>query len=206
MAWQNNSSNNGLSAIPANGGTGFLSWTSNKTTSNNAGYFLGDSTGGAGDINVGGNSFAMYGHTGTIANAYRPLPDPLATEGDMFTCKFTLNFRNGYKGVGLTEDGVNDVFLFQAASDIYETAANGSYQNTGWGYSSNGVYTLTYTVSTGNNKVFTVSRNDGATVTRTINSSTLSISAVHFYVGITDNSSNQNNLYFNSLSTYNPYR
>lgn len=207
MAWNNNSSNNGLSAIPSNGGTGFLSWTSNKSFSNNAGYFLGDSTAGAGNVNVGGNSFAMYGHTSTITNAYRPFVDPLATVGDFFTCKFTLNFRNGFKGVGLTDDGVNDVFLFQAASDKYETAANGSYLNTGWSYSSNGIYTLTYTVSSGNNKVFTVSRNDGSTVTRTINSSTLSVSAVHFYVGFTTNGGiNQDNLYFNSLSTYNPYR
>jgi hypothetical protein len=207
MAWTTNSSNDGLSAIPSNGGTGFLAWTSSKTASNNAGYFLGDSTAGGGNVNVGGNAFAIYAHSGTNANAVRDFADPLATVGDFFFCRFTLNYRNGFKGIALRDGTNTNQFLFQAASDAYETFAEdgNGYINTGWGYTGSGIYDLRYTVNA-NTRVFSVTRDFSETVTRTISSSSLSISNVLFFIGNTDNGDSQNNLYFNSLSTFNPYR
>ena len=60
----------------SNGGSGFGAWdlSNNNNDSNThfAGYFLGDSTAGTGDINTGGQSFAIYANpNGAFATAVR---------------------------------------------------------------------------------------------------------------------------------------
>ena len=209
MAWTNNSTDTALSAVPANGGTGFQAWTSSEVGGAAAGYFLGSSTEfGGGNLNsVDGSSFGMYGQgSGNNAYAYRKLINGLMV-GGIWTCKIGINYRNGYKGVQFYKAGT-PTFLFQAAADQYQYTTNFStYTNTGWVYGAQSVFTVRAERTTSSNTAYTVSRDGAPGDTFTVNVATnTDIDEVGFFVGNTTAAQNESNLYFNSLSAYNAYR
>lgn len=230
MAWTNSSGNISLSAIPENGGIGFKAWNSLKSAAATSGYFLGDSrVNGIGqpDINspVHNVSFALYGHTSTFAEAWRSLADPLGDIQDEFFVKFCLNYRSpGYKGVDVRDSSNNILFAFQAVEgtpfDKYEyyNANTSTYINlnpagqggtSNWDYASDGIYTLSARRVNSTQTTFLVFRrlqsnpNDYRFAENTV---TGTVSAVRFFNGNQQNSDLERNLYFNTLSSYNPYR
>jgi len=209
MAWTNNGGNDQLYADPVNGGIGFGNWSSSKTGFDDSGFNLGDSTaGGGGNINVGtySNAFTVFGHTATNATAIRPIADVLSEEGDFLTFKFNINFRNGTKGIRLLNNSGTTVYAFQATSgpDRYEDyTVSGGFVNLGWPYVSNGVYTLTLSRGASNTLVSTSRTVDIQSQSRLISDT---VASIQFFCQNTDNDLASNNLYFNSLSTVNPYR
>jgi len=228
MAWTNNTTNSALTSVPSSGGIGYKAWTSQKTTSINSGFFLGLSQAidpiKAPDINspAHNRSFGIYGH-GVILNAraIRSFLDPLTAVGDEFTVLFTVNYRNGYKGIELKNKDDVRIFAFQVSEaafvgdyDKYEFfnynsntwislnyPAEGGTSN--WDYDSGGIYTLSARKINTTQTQFLVKRNDGKQALNTVADS---ISSVQFYIGDTDSDLGQNNLYFNFLTGTNIYR
>ena len=208
MAWTNNSTDTALSAVPANGGTGFQAWTSSEAGGASAGYFLGSSSEyGGGSLNsIDGSSFGMYGQgTGNNAYAYRKMLNGLMV-GGIWTFKIAINYRNGYKGVQFYKSGT-PTFLFQAAADQYQyTTDFSNYTNTGWAYGAQSVFTVRAERTTVSNTAYTVSRDGSPGDTFTVNVGTnTDIDEVGFFVGNTS-AEGQSNFYFNFLSAYNAYR
>jgi len=207
MPWTNNNDNTALYAEPTNGGIGFGNWSSSKSSSLNSGYNLGNSTdGGGGDVNVGlyNNAFQVYGHSSTFAIAIRPIADVLSEVGDYLTFNFNINFRNGAKGIRFRNSLNSEIYVFQAAGDKYEDYTTGTgYTDLLWPYVSNGVYTLQASRGASDTTITVLRTVESRSQTRTISES---IASIEFFCANTDNSSSSNNLYFNSLSTFNPYR
>ncbi len=94
-----------------NGGTlgSFLPWgLTNNGGGGFAGYFIGDSTIGSGDLNTGGVSFGLFANpTGVFADANHNFVAPLLL-GQTFSLNVGVDFRNGNKGFS----------LFQGATEI----------------------------------------------------------------------------------------
>lgn len=228
MAWSNNSTNSALSSVPSNGGVGYKSWTSEKNTSLDSGYFLGVSQFVdpimAPDINspIHNRSFGIYGHGISVnARAIRCFIDPLSALGDEFTVLFTLNYRNGYKGIDLKNKNDIRIFAFQASEasfigdyDKYEWynynsnawinlnyPAEGGVSN--WDYKSGEIYTLSARRINNTQTQFVVRRGDGKSLANTVSDY---ISSVEFYIGETDNALGENNLYFNFLTGSNTFK
>jgi len=208
MPWTNNNDNTALYADPVNGGIGFGNWSSSKTASSNSGFNLGDSTaGGGGNINVGtyNNAFTVFGHTATNATATRPIADVLSEVGDYLTFDFNINFRNGVKGIRLLNSSGTTVYLFQAVNspDRYEDyTVDTGFSNLFWPYVSNGIYTLTCSRGASNTTITTSRTVDVQLQARVISDA---VASIQFFCQNTDNDLASNNLYFNSLSTVNPY-
>lgn len=223
MAWTNNSFNTGLNADPANGGVGFLSWESNKDNSGNSGYFLGTSlscnpiVGAGANINspLSNESFGMYGHSGTYALCDRTLADPLTTVGDFFQVKFTWNFRNGYKKLYFLDGANNGIFAVQTASNEYQIAPSDGFNfvnmfllsGSPWDtYKSNSVWTLRADrTGSAQTTVKVIRANSDSTVDTFLTAMNINIYSLRVAIGNTDNSQTENNIYFNFLSSYNPY-
>jgi len=218
MAWTNDV-NGGLSAVPANGGTGFQAWTSSEQGDINVGqYFLGDSVGATfGNVNsLNDKAFGLYAAgTGNTANVYRKMILGLM-EGGSFTVKFATQFRNGNKGVIVLKSGT-PVFNFDVGGpDQYRHSRNwtgssfSSFTDTGWVYSSTSVFTLSVTRPAVGETYFTVTREADATdpVVRTtgplVITNNTDVDEIQFYSSQTDPGT-PNNLYFNFLSAYNAY-
>lgn len=179
----------------SNGGTGFSPW--NLTGNNNdnstlfAGYFLGDSTAGSGDINTAGVSFAVYANPGNaFANADRNFDSSLLS-GQTFSLDLAVNFRNGNKGFNLY-DGATEIFNFNVGSNMY--SINGV--DTGLTYDAASVFHLSFTQTSLAGGTYTVSR--GANMFS--NTYTGDASGFRLYNSGTDDGGNSNNLYFNNLT------
>ena len=204
-----NASNYTTWSTGTNGGTGFGAWdlTSNSGSAND-GYFLGDSTQGSGSVNTGGQSFAVFAHDSTFANASRSFVGTL-TLGQTFSIQLAVNFRNGDKGLNLLNSG-GQVFNFDVGQSgtgtdgyYYDVGTNAAV-STGFAYYADSVFTLAYTQQSATAGMFTISRTSatgGAAATNSVNVplTTSGISSFTLYNSNTSDSSNQNNLYFNNL-------
>lgn len=128
-----------------NGGTAgtFNPWdltNNNNGGTNFAGYFLGDSTAGSGNINTGGVSFGVYANPSTaFADALRSFGSTLSV-GQTFSLDIAVNFRNGNKGFSLF-DGATEIFNLNIGGDDY--TINGS--SIGATYSSTAIFNVSLT-------------------------------------------------------------
>lgn len=196
-----------------NGGTGFGVWdltdNNNNPPTAEAGYFTGDSTAGAGDINTSGISFGVYANpAGAFATARRSFSSPLVL-GDQFTFQIALNFDNGNKGFTLRTAADQQIFNFNVGTGAQiNTAFTNNATLAQYDYGGNDavievslfyfVGGLQYTVSRTSESGF-----QGALFTGTITGGFDAPSQFTFYNSGTDNSDAQNNLYFNTLGVSN---
>lgn len=183
-----------------NGGTlgTFAPWdlTSNNNdgTTNFAGYFIGDSTAGTGDINTSGGSFGIFANPSTaFADAKRDFGSALAV-GQTFSITLGVNFRNGNKGFSL-ESGATEIFNFNVGGDDYQ--ANGS--SLGLTYSPTATFDLSFTQTSAGGGTFSIFFN-GTNVTPGANTFSGLATGFKLYNSGTDNGDAENNLYFNNLS------
>ena len=184
-----------------NGGTAgtFNAWdltnNNNDNTTNFAGYFLGDSTLGSGNINTGGVSFGVYANPSTaFADAIRSFGSTLSV-GQTFSLDIAVNFRNGNKGFSLF-DGATQIFNLNVGGDDYQI--NGL--SIGAPYSSTAIFNLSFTqtsLTAGSYSVFY----NGNSQTYT-NTFTGLASGFKLYNSGTNGGGDgaADNLYFNNLS------
>jgi hypothetical protein len=183
----------------SNGGTlgTFAPWdltnNNNDGTTNFAGYFLGDSTLGTGDINTGGLAFAVYANPSTaFADANRAFGSALDV-GQTFSLDIAVNFRNGNKGFSLF-DGATEIFNLNIGSNDY--TINGS--SIGAPFSGTAIFSLSFTQTALNAGTYSVFYNGNS---QTYNGNYTGLaSGFKLYNSGTDNGDNANNLYFNNLS------
>lgn len=194
-----NASNYGGTWINGNnGGTlgTFAPWdltnNNNNGTDTFAGYFLGDSTAGTGDINTGGVSFAIYANpANAFADALRNFGSPLSV-GQTFSLDLAVNFRNGNKGFSLF-DGATEIFNLNVGGDDYQI--NGV--SIGAPYSSTAIFNLSLTQTSAGGGSYSVFYNaNGQTYS---NSYTGLASGFKLYNSGTEGG-DASNLYFNNLS------
>ncbi len=178
-----------------NGGTPgtFLPWNlvNNNGGGNFAGYFIGSSTAGSGNIDTGGVSFGVYANPGTaFADAIRDFGSTLSV-GQTFTLDIAVNFRNGNKGFSLF-DGATEIFNLNIGGDDYQI--NGS--SIGAAYSPTAIFNLSFTQTTLGGGIYSVLYNSN-----TYSSGyTGSASGFKLYNSGTNSGANENNLYFNNLA------
>ncbi len=199
----------------SNQGSGFTSWDlsdNNNDPGNNvfAGYFLGDSTNGAADINTGGQSFGIFANPGSaFANATRDFATPLSVN-DIFSVDLALNFDNGNKGFSLRGGG-SQIFNFNVGSgasvntDFTDNLTTATYD-----YGGDALIQAVIEVISASALSYDITRTSDQGTQGTLYSGTVtgitqsgipqSIESVEFYNSGTDDSSAQNNLYFNNLS------
>ena len=181
-----------------NGGTSgtFNPWdltNNNNGGSNFAGYFLGDSTAGSGNINTGGVSFGIYANPSTaFADAIRSFGSTLSV-GQTFSLDLAVNFRNGNKGFSLF-DGATQIFNLNVGADDY--TINGL--SIGAPYSSTAIFSLSFTQTTLTAGTYSVFYNGNSTFYNL--GYTGLASGFKLYNSGTDGGANENNLYFNNLS------
>ena len=197
----------------SNGGTGFAAWnlTSNSGSSND-GYFLGDSTAGAGNVNTSGQSFGIYAHDSTFAVASRAFSGTL-NAGQVFSIQLSANYTNGSKGVNLLNGSGTEVFNFNVGdgslngtsySYSYKDSSGTTVPASGFSYHSDAIFSLSYTqtdASTGMVSITESSASAGSSVTVTDSfSTTNALASFQLYNSNTGSNASQNNLYFNNLS------
>jgi hypothetical protein len=204
------SSNYGTWTNGSNGGSGFLPWAFSDNNNNStqfAGYFLGTSTAGAGDIDSGGSSFGVYANPGAaFANADRSFATSLAT-GDVFSFQLAVNFDNGNKGFNLYAGAQGEVFNFNLGGGAGVSSANAALNPISGTYDYGGadaVIDVQFSVTSVSSFDYSISRSSGTGTQGTLFSGSVtglteSVSGFRFYNSGTDNGSAQNNLYFNSL-------
>lgn len=180
-----------------NGGTlgTFLPWdltnNNNNGTDTFAGYFIGDSTAGSGDINTNGVSFGIYANPGNaFANATRDFATPL-TQGQIFTLDLAVDFRNGNKGFSL-EVGNSQVFNLNIGGDDYQV--NGV--SLGANFDPAAIFHLSFNQTSLTDGTYSVLF-DGNTYTGTYSGIA---TGFNFYNSGTEDGSTANNLYFNNLA------
>ncbi len=188
-------------------GNAFNGWFLSTTTTATgfAGHFIGNSINTGADINSGGESFVMFagggGAEGAVgqADAYGFFNGAL-TEGQTFTIDLAVNFRNGFKGIDLRNDG-NDavIFNFNIGGDDYTvnsaTTGNGTIGND---YSDNSAFHLAFTQSTAGGGIWAITRSGGISDFDT-GTYTGVPSSFKLYIGQTDGG-DANNLVANNLS------
>lgn len=189
-------------------GSAFQPWVLTiQGSSGFGGYFIGDSkalSGSTGaDINVGGESFGMYGGGGDkVAEAVRSFSSALSI-GQTFSIDLAVNFRGGFKGIDLRDGSNSTIFNFNIGNvglgDDYTvqgaTTGSGSIGNT---YSSNTAFRLSFTQTTAGGGNWTILRSGGTTDS---DSGTYTGVAAGFklYVGGTSGGS-ENDLISNNLA------
>jgi hypothetical protein len=180
----------------SNGGTGFAPWAFTNNDGGGsapfAGYFLGDSTAGSGDINTSGVSFGIYANpNGAFADADRNFDSALSV-GQTFSLQLAVNFRNGDKGFNLYDTGASEVFNFDVGGNMYKI--NGT--DTGLAYDSASVFNLSFTQTSLAGGTFSVSRG----VDVFTGAYTGDAMGFRLYNSNTDSGDAANNLYANNLS------
>ncbi|MGH8045663.1 MAG: PEP-CTERM sorting domain-containing protein [Chthoniobacterales bacterium] len=182
-----------------NGGFGFSAWTLN-TTGGVAGRFIGNSTGLASpgaNINVGGESFGMYGASASQSNALRDFTGSLSV-GQTFSIQLAVNFRNGFKGIDLLATST-PIFTFNTVGDDYvvsnATTGNGSIGNA---YSDNTAFAVSVTQTSAGGGTWSIIRSGGVSDS---DSGTYTGVATGFklFVGNTDGGS-PNDFFSNSMT------
>jgi hypothetical protein len=200
-----------------NSGSGFGTWdltdNNNNGTDVFAGYLIGNSTEGAGDLNTGTNqSFYIYANpVAAFASAQRDFNTALVLN-DQFTFNFGVQNDNGNKGFTIRNDGDQEVFGFNVGSGA---SVNGVFTNNPVAatYDFGGGDALLQAVitiiddSVGSSQLsYSISRissagTQGVLFSGTIIGITGLIDNFTFYNSGTDAGENAaNNLYFNSLS------
>lgn len=196
----------------SNRGFGYLDWSFNENSSETlfAGHFLGDSTAGAGDINTGGQSFAMFANpSGAFSTAIRSFEAPLSVN-DQFNFQMGVNFDNGNKGFNLRTAG-DSIFNFNlgggasvnsdAATLVPDTSVVYDYGG------NNAVLDILIVVKSASEIDYQISRASEQGIQGTLFSGSVtgiaastSIDNFEFYISDTDaGGSPENNLYFNNL-------
>jgi hypothetical protein len=186
-----------------NGGTGFGAWTlTSIVPSGFAGSFIGDSTGVGSNINTSGVSFGMYGNPGggNFQNNNRNFDGALSV-GQTFSIQLAVNYRNGQKGIDLRDGSNATLFTFNVTGDDYVVSnaatGNGSIGND---YSSNSIFTLSFTQTSLGVGNWAIARTGGVTDSASGTYSGLA-NGFNLFVGNTDGGgAPQNNLYMNSMS------
>ena len=172
-----------------------------------AGYFLGDSTAGAGDINTAGQSFGVYAHPGgTFADASLDLNSQL-TSGRTLTFDMAVNFDNGAKGFSLIESGSGNEILNWNLGGGAATNSNFTKNETTAQYDYGGgdaVLNVSMTLDSASSLSYLINRTSslgfqGTLFEGTISGITSLPSSLKFYVSGTDNGDAANNIYFNSI-------
>ena len=155
------------------GADGFGPWKlSANPAGGAAGFFLGDSLFGSGDINTNNRAFGLYGNGdgAAAANADRSFSSPLS-EGQSFSIQLALDYRTGNKGIDL--DNADGVSLWNfnvgpnAVTEIedysYADLANqGAATPLGLDYQPDSVFTLTVTALAGTRVSITLARDTTA--------------------------------------------
>jgi len=181
----------------------FGAWTLTSTGAE-AGLFIGDSTSLAlpgADINMSGESFGMFGHTGQTSEALRDFNGNSLGVGQTFFFDMAVNFRNGNKGFDLRDSLDNVLFNFNVGVDDYvvnnATTGSGTIGNT---YSDNTAFQLSFTQTSGTGGTWDITRSGGVSTSDDSGTYTGVAENFKFYESQTDNGSAQNNLFFNSLT------
>lgn len=196
----------------SNGGTGFTVWdlsqNNNDGSTTFAGYFLGDSTAGSGNINdASGNSFAIYANpANAFASAIRGFSQGDLQVGQTFSLQMAVNFRNGNKGLTISNGGT-ELFDFNVggggAGDYTYSTNGGAATSLGLAYQADSVFSISFTQTSGTNLQISITRTSAAGGTENALNSNFAVGAVinnfKFYNSGTDNGNNANNLYFNNL-------
>ena len=184
----------------------FSAWTiAINPPGGNAGSFIGDSTSLAagnsgGNINVGGESFGLFAHSGQNVDASRSFDSPL-TDGQVFTIQLAVNFRNGNKGFDLRDATSATIFNLNIGGDAYTvTAATGGGALFGGTYDSNTVFSISITQTDGTGGTWTVTRSGG--LTDSASGTYTGVGAgIHLYNSMTTGSgAAEDNLFFNNLA------
>jgi hypothetical protein len=201
------------------GGNGFNPWK--LTTNANggaAGFFIGDSKIGSGDINTNGKSFGLYGNSNAAAaaNADRTFATPLA-EGQTFSIQIAVNYRNGSKGIDLDKADGTAIWNLNigknpgTAQDDYSYAdlVNGGQSvSLGLDYQPDSVFTVSVTQKAGTKVGISISRTSAAKgVEKPVRDVEFDLGAgiagFGLYVAGTEGG-DANNLYTNNLSLTSP--
>jgi len=161
-----------------------------------AGYFIGDSTLGSGDINTSGKSFGIFANPSTaFADADRAF-DTALDIGQTFSLDLAVNFLNGNKGFNLYSGGTptmgTQIFNFNAGANLYRINGN----DTGLTFDAASVFHLAFSQTSAGGGSYSVSRGSSSFTGTYTGDPT----AFRLYNSGTDNGSNSNNLYFNNLS------
>src|SRR5581483_11067945 len=186
---------------------GTTSGTDNHT--NFAGYFIGDSTLGGGNINISGKAFGVYANPGTaFADAARSFSEGALQLNQTFSIELAVNFRNGNKGIDLI-DGSTTIFNLNSGADKY-TVANASVADDGNGgstndlfgdaYSANTIFTLSFVQTSVSGGTWNVTRSGGLSGSA---NGTFTGDATRFKLynaGTDPGGAAENNLYANALS------
>jgi hypothetical protein len=184
-----------------------LSNNNNNGSSLFSGYFLGDSTAGAGNINTSGQSFAVYANPASAyADASLGLNGQFATAGRTLRFDMAVNFDNGSKGFSLIAGngseilnwnlgggaGVTSNFTLSQSSNTYDYGGNDA------------VLSVEMTLDSSSQLSYSISRTSsqgtqGVLFDGSVSSITSLPATMKFYNSGTDNGNAQNNLYFNSV-------
>lgn len=191
----------------SNGGFGFNPWSwENAGSSFSAflGHGVNDSHGDIGDP-----SFGLFAAADGASEVFAKRSfDPLKN-GDVFTTRFTINFRNRFKGISLFKEG-QEIFLFQATSvngDKYEYRdlnSGGNFIDLNWSFQSNSIFELTATQVSQNQVDIKVERtNSTGDIIELLNYNISGrIDEIRYFVG--DAGGNEQNFYFNNLKIERP--
>jgi hypothetical protein len=191
-----------------NGGFGFdaWSWSTGADPNTFSGAFIGNAATNFGDINTSNESFGIFAHrngqpSGNVfANIRRNNPSGLTT-GDALSAVITTSFRNGSKGMVIYQnttwsEPADVLWAFRAESNEYRV--NGVQPAEFSTYDARSIFTIVarQTSSTGGD----------VTITRSGTSVTIPFTGVirgfKFYNANTENVTDNNNLYFNSMRLY----
>ena len=124
------------------------------------------SLGGSTALNTNGVAFRLFGNTGNQSDAYRFIDPNGLGAGQTFSIQMAVNYRNGYKGIDLRGATTGDptIFTFNVGSDDYAVSnaatGNGSLGNA---YSSDSVFTLSFTQTDLAGGTWTIDRSGGFT-------------------------------------------
>jgi hypothetical protein len=194
-----------------NGSDGFITgegafgqWFLSSTPPTGSGYVIENvTTLGTSNtaLNSSGVSFGMYA-PGAYLDAFRYLdPNGLAV-GQTFSIQMAVNFRSGFKGFDLRGAGAGDptIFNFNIGGDDYVVGSaatgNGSIGNS---YSSDTLFTLLFTQTSGTGGTWDITRSGGVSSFSTGTYDGIARS-FKLYVGGTD-PGGENYLFVNNLET-----
>ncbi len=195
----------------SNGGAGFEPWelSGHSDAGSFAGFFLGDSTAGTGDINSANtNAFGMYANPApALARAVRRFAGGELREGHSFSIDIAVNFRNGHKGIILL-NGDTILFNFNVGelngqdAYFYELNGNGNRFDTGWSYDAQSVISFLFTQGTGT--VMTIRMERGADLIELEAALAARPDRTQLYTSRTTGGGSDNDLYFNHLEINRP--
>lgn len=189
-------------------GAAFQAWQlSTPGNDGTAGFYIGDSRGLAGsngaDINVGNESFGMYGQGANKAAEAVRLFSAALSVGQTFSIDLGVNHRNGFKGIDLRDGSSATIFNFNVSSlagndDYFVQFAATNNGSIGNSYSDNTAFRLSFTQTSLSGGTWSIVRSGGVTDSDT--GTYLGVAAAFkLYVGNTGSGS-QNDLVANNLS------